>query len=120
MLVRETGGNEAVGGDAVRYETTGFNRRFGGGGGISCTLSSVSVSYHLDRLRDAGEVIAVRSLKARLAMSSGPSNVLFDDLFTINDIDREGKKFDRGKIQLTSVCSYSRETLSVSIVRAIF
>ena len=30
-------------------------------------------------------------------MSSGPSNVLFDDLFTINAIDKEGKKFDRGK-----------------------
>ncbi|KIJ45602.1 hypothetical protein M422DRAFT_227262 [Sphaerobolus stellatus SS14] len=28
-------------------------------------------------------------------MASGPSNVLFDDLFTIEDIDREGKKFDR-------------------------
>ncbi|KAF8475445.1 hypothetical protein JB92DRAFT_3134565 [Gautieria morchelliformis] len=28
-------------------------------------------------------------------MSSGPSNVLFDDLFTINDINKEGKKFDR-------------------------
>lgn len=55
MLVRETGGNEAAGGDAVRCATIGFDRRFGGGGGISCTLSSVSVSYHLDRLRDAGE-----------------------------------------------------------------
>ena len=24
------------------------------------------------------------------------SNIVFDDLFTINAIDREGKKFDRG------------------------
>ena len=29
-------------------------------------------------------------------MSSNTSNVLFDDIFTINDIDKEGKKFDRG------------------------
>ncbi|GJJ09498.1 hypothetical protein Clacol_003721 [Clathrus columnatus] len=28
-------------------------------------------------------------------MASGPSNVLFDDLFTIEDIDKEGRKFDR-------------------------
>ena len=29
-------------------------------------------------------------------MASNTSNVLFDDIFTINDIDKEGKKFDRG------------------------
>ena len=29
-------------------------------------------------------------------MSSNASNVLFDDIFTINAIDKEGKKFDRG------------------------
>ena len=29
-------------------------------------------------------------------MSSNTSNVLFDDIFTINAIDKEGKKFDRG------------------------
>ena len=29
-------------------------------------------------------------------MSSNTSNVLFDDIFTINGIDKEGKKFDRG------------------------
>ncbi|RDX57502.1 RNA polymerase [Polyporus arcularius HHB13444] len=28
-------------------------------------------------------------------MSSNSSNVLFDDIFTINAIDKEGKKFDR-------------------------
>ncbi|KAI0735275.1 RNA polymerase I [Earliella scabrosa] len=28
-------------------------------------------------------------------MSSNTSNVLFDDMFTISDIDKEGKKFDR-------------------------
>ncbi|KAI0757104.1 RNA polymerase I [Daedaleopsis nitida] len=28
-------------------------------------------------------------------MSSNTSNVLFDDIFTISDIDKEGKKFDR-------------------------
>lgn len=29
-------------------------------------------------------------------MTSNASNVLFDDIFTINAIDKEGKKFDRG------------------------
>ena len=101
MLVRETNVFETVeGGDAVRDGTGPFARRFGGGGGgISCTLASVSGSSHLDRLRDAGVFIYCRRLKTRLAMSSGPSNVLFDDLFTINGIDLEGKKFDRGTIQ---------------------
>ncbi|KAH9946777.1 hypothetical protein B0H21DRAFT_778895 [Amylocystis lapponica] len=28
-------------------------------------------------------------------MTSNSSNVVFDDIFTINDIDKEGKKFDR-------------------------
>ncbi|TFY80769.1 hypothetical protein EWM64_g3241 [Hericium alpestre] len=28
-------------------------------------------------------------------MSSSSSNIVFDDIFTIEDIDREGKKFDR-------------------------
>jgi DNA-directed RNA polymerases I, II, and III subunit RPABC3 len=124
MLVREAGGNEAEGGEvvgvAIRPETASFNRRFGGGGGsISCTLYSVSGSSHLDRLREAGEgaFMIIRSLKTRLAMSSGPSNVLFDDLFTINDIDREGKKFDRGTIQLTSIYLYSYDN-SVSRLSA--
>ena len=29
-------------------------------------------------------------------MTSTASNVVFNDIFTINDIDKEGKKFDRG------------------------
>lgn len=29
-------------------------------------------------------------------MASASSNILFDDLFTIESIDKEGKKFDRG------------------------
>lgn len=29
-------------------------------------------------------------------MSSNTSNIVFDDIFTINAIDKEGKKFDRG------------------------
>lgn len=29
-------------------------------------------------------------------MSSASSNIVFDDIFTINAIDKEGKKFDRG------------------------
>lgn len=29
-------------------------------------------------------------------MTSNATNVLFDDIFTINAIDKEGKKFDRG------------------------
>ncbi|KAI6044975.1 RNA polymerase I [Pisolithus marmoratus] len=28
-------------------------------------------------------------------MSSASSNIVFDDIFTISDIDKEGKKFDR-------------------------
>ncbi|KAL4064965.1 DNA-directed RNA polymerases I, II, and III subunit RPABC3 [Scleroderma yunnanense] len=28
-------------------------------------------------------------------MSSASSNIVFDDIFVVNDIDREGKKFDR-------------------------
>ncbi|KDQ63798.1 hypothetical protein JAAARDRAFT_29844 [Jaapia argillacea MUCL 33604] len=28
-------------------------------------------------------------------MASSASNIVFDDIFTINDIDKEGKKFDR-------------------------
>ncbi|KAF7791946.1 hypothetical protein EIP86_002972 [Pleurotus ostreatoroseus] len=28
-------------------------------------------------------------------MTSNASNIVFDDMFTINDIDKEGKKFDR-------------------------
>lgn len=29
-------------------------------------------------------------------MSSNASNIVFDDIFTIQAIDKEGKKFDRG------------------------
>ena len=29
-------------------------------------------------------------------MSATVSNIVFDDIFTINAIDKEGKKFDRG------------------------
>jgi hypothetical protein len=29
-------------------------------------------------------------------MTSAASSIVFDDIFTINAIDREGKKFDRG------------------------
>ena len=29
-------------------------------------------------------------------MSAAVSNIVFDDIFTINAIDKEGKKFDRG------------------------
>lgn len=48
--------------------------------------------------RPIGDYISNFSKTDRFAtMTSGPSNVLFDDLFTIDDIDKEGKKFDRGK-----------------------
>jgi len=29
-------------------------------------------------------------------MTTATSNIVFDDIFTINAIDKEGKKFDRG------------------------
>jgi len=29
-------------------------------------------------------------------MATAASNIVFDDIFTINAIDKEGKKFDRG------------------------
>lgn len=29
-------------------------------------------------------------------MTSTSSNVVFDDIFTINAVDKDGKKFDRG------------------------
>lgn len=29
-------------------------------------------------------------------MASAASSIIFDDIFTINAIDKEGKKFDRG------------------------
>jgi len=29
-------------------------------------------------------------------MTSSKSNIVFDDIFTIKEIDPEGKKFDRG------------------------
>lgn len=32
-------------------------------------------------------------------MSSVSSSIVFDDIFTISDIDKDGKKFDRGSIQ---------------------
>jgi hypothetical protein len=33
-----------------------------------------------------------------LTMAASSSNIVFDDIFTINGIDKEGKKFDRGLI----------------------
>ena len=32
------------------------------------------------------------------SMTSASSNVVFDDIFTINAIDKDGKKFDRGAV----------------------
>lgn len=32
-------------------------------------------------------------------MASNTSNIVFDDIFTINAIDKEGKKFDRGMFE---------------------
>ncbi len=31
------------------------------------------------------------------SMASAASNIVFDDIFTISSIDKEGKKFDRGQ-----------------------
>ena len=44
----------------------------------------------------------IEGTKLSAMTSAGPSNVLFDDLFTINGIDVEGKKFDRGTRQSRS------------------
>lgn len=30
-------------------------------------------------------------------MATRESNILFDDIFTVQDVDLEGKKFERGK-----------------------
>jgi hypothetical protein len=30
-------------------------------------------------------------------MAASASNIVFDDMFTISAIDKEGKKFDRGR-----------------------
>lgn len=35
-------------------------------------------------------------------MAANSSNIVFDDIFTINAIDKEGKKFDRGSYD----CAY--------------
>jgi uncharacterized protein YkuJ len=52
---------------------------------------------------DDGHVIAhccfnlfAKNSSLLLAMASATSSVVFDDIFTINAIDKEGKKFDRG------------------------
>jgi hypothetical protein len=31
-------------------------------------------------------------------MASSKSSIVFDDIFTIDEIDKEGKKFDRGML----------------------
>lgn len=36
-------------------------------------------------------------------MTSASSNVVFDDIFTVNAIDKEGKKFDRGSFPICIV-----------------
>ena len=36
-------------------------------------------------------------------MAATSSSLLFDDIFTINAIDKEGKKFDRGTVLLSRV-----------------
>jgi hypothetical protein len=54
-------------------------------------------------------------------MAANSSNIVFDDIFTIHDIDKEGKKFDRGP-QTVYICSKLRDltdTSSVSLVRQI-
>lgn len=38
----------------------------------------------------------IYSTRRETDMSAPTSNIVFDDIFTINGIDKEGKKFDRG------------------------
>jgi hypothetical protein len=38
------------------------------------------------------------SQKILTTMASTASNIVFDDIFTINAIDKEGKKFERGSL----------------------
>ena len=42
-------------------------------------------------------------------MSAAVSSIVFDDIFTINAIDKEGKKFDRG---LSSLSSFRLTTIT--------
>jgi hypothetical protein len=41
-------------------------------------------------------------------MSSRESNILFDDLFTVESVDKDGKKFDRGHFHRCLVRSQVR------------
>ena len=40
-------------------------------------------------------------------MTSTVSNIVFDDIFTINAIDKEGKKFERGWLHNVPQVGYS-------------
>ncbi|KAI0724450.1 hypothetical protein C8T65DRAFT_691499 [Cerioporus squamosus] len=58
-----------------------------------------SIAKTKERAPTEGRKVGVTKENLRLSldmqMSSNTSNVLFDDIFTINAIDKEGKKFDR-------------------------
>lgn len=47
-------------------------------------------------------------------MASTQSNILFDDLFTITDIDMDGKKYDRGMLLDTSASELKHHHALVS------
>jgi len=40
--------------------------------------------------------ILIVDIVEKVSMASAASSIIFDDIFTINAIDKEGKKFDRG------------------------
>ena len=45
-----------------------------------------------------GLSLCVNCLVKDPIMSAAVSSIVFDDIFTISDIDKEGRKFDRGPI----------------------
>ena len=60
-----------------------------------CRLLSVDI-YGVTKLMFALVVDFLTLRPTRGSMALRDSNILFDDLFTIKEIDKEGKKFDRG------------------------
>lgn len=46
-----------------------------------------------------------------LVMASNASNIVFDDIFAINAIDKEGKKFDRGEC-FRNLCTQKTQPLT--------
>ena len=54
-------------------------------------------------------------------MTANASNIVFDDIFTISAIDKEGKKFDRGSYNnmSTNFVDQSIVTPSITTIRTL-